>query len=106
MIKDVIGEVEEFETGNEGDLGWNRAGDLIGGDGEVAKVLEVADVGGERAGEVESGDVEGGNVMVGVARDAGPRAVGDGGVPGGEGGGLGAICCEGGFEGEKCTVFR
>lgn len=58
FIEHVIGEVEKTEAGDEGELRWDRAVDLVGGDGEVYKEVELADVRGESAGEVVTGDVE------------------------------------------------
>lgn len=50
--------------------------ETIGSDGEISKIPEVADVGGEGTEETEIGDVQCSHVTPGgIARDAPPSAV-------------------------------
>jgi hypothetical protein len=73
-VEVVVGDVDELELGEGGDLGGDLAGEVVELEGEVDDALEAAEVGGERAREVHGAQVEphhGGHV---VARNAAPQA--------------------------------
>ena len=89
------------ESGESGDLRRDGTGEVVLGEGEIREVDKEGDIGGEIPGEIQAGKVEGGHVVVGVARDAGPSAVAGVGCPGGEAG-VGVV--EGGLEGEEGAV--
>lgn len=103
-IENIVRKIKKPKARNDRELGWDGAGELVGGEGELLEEAKVSNIRGESTGEVKTGEVKGSNVTASrVTGNTMPRAERVGGVPRSECR-LGII--NGGFDREKGLVFR